>query len=286
LKGLIFVGSILSASLLLFLPVNAATLVQPLDQASWTVTQQPFHCAMQQRLNLAGDVRFVLDAGEQLKLEFSSVGRRQNISYAAVRAISNPINNLGEFERQALIEADRLDPSYAQFTRHAWALLDAVEAGSGLGFSISTATGQRSVAVQSLYGKNAVAEFRKCAAQLSPLSWSQARSSQVMFQQGSITTDAVGHKQIEKIVGYLPFDPLVKRILIDGYSHDGSSHLRNRMLAEQRADDVRALFIDLGVDANLIEVRAHGDRYTDATQGSSARKAAESAVQIRLIHEP
>ena len=83
---------------------------------------------------------------------------------------------------------------------------------------------------------------------------------------------------------YIQQDKAVKKVLIDGYTDDMGTSIANRVMSEERADEVASHLIEFGVSKNKLEIRAHGNRYPPV-QPLAATKHNRRVV-IRLIRTP
>src|SRR5690606_37571603 len=121
-----------------------------------------------------------------------------------------------------------------------------------------------------------------CVAQMSPLSWQQARDTEIYFASGKRQVDRQQLPSLQKLARYLQLDNSIKKILIDGHTDDVGTPLANRMLSQERADEVASRLIELGVKASMLEIRAHGNRYPLVPAQGQAEQS-NRRVSIRLI---
>ena len=99
--------------------------------------------------------------------------------------------------------------------------------------------------------------------------------------QRTVTT-AKDLKFLKDLVRYISLDSRVSKVLVDGHTDNTGSPLSNRLLSKERADDVAARLIEFGLPKDMLEVRAHGQRYPiikNSEQGASSNRR----VLVRLF---
>ena len=89
---------------------------------------------------------------------------------------------------------------------------------------------------------------------------------------------------LQQLAAYIQQDKKVRKILIDGHSDDAPTNLANRVLSEERADEIGSRLIEFGVNKQKIEIRAHGNRYPQAVGHGGPKH--NRRVMIRLIRTP
>lgn len=260
----------------------APVLVQPAERADWQLHGSAFYCRMQQEVRGFGQVSFLVEPGYSLRLELELIQPHQALTEASVMARpadwQQRIVATSSYPYSAELYHDR----QVSFIAAALPLLQQIQSGHWLEFELGAPGQVQPLLLTSVRGAEAVAQFRRCIAQMAPLSWQQARDSDIPFEAGQRTLTRPQLVQLAQLVRYLQFDPSVHKILIDGHSDDVGTSLANRLVSKERADEVAAQLIELGVKAAMLEVRAHGNRYPLLHhQGTSG--ATNSRVTVRLI---
>ncbi len=262
----------------------AAMVQQPAEQALWQLSGNAFHCQLQQDVSGLGQVRFVLQPGHSLQLQLAVAQPHDALEQASVVARSAQWQPFQPEVLSDSYQAELYHDSQISFVRAALPLLQQVQAGAWLQFSLGDAADSRSLLLPSTRGAQAIAQFRACVAQMSPLSWQQARETDLYFATGKRLLDAEQLRQLQKIARYTELDPAVTKILIDGHTDDVGTVLANRVLSQQRADEVAAQLMDAGVKAGMLEVRAHGNRYPLILSQGKAEQS-NRRVSVRLIRQ-
>lgn len=276
--------SVMSFSLCLsaMLPATllaAALLTQPAEQAQWQLHSDAFHCQLQQRVKGLGQVSFALQPGEPLRLDLTLAQPHARLQQVSVMARAADWQPATAANPDQLFNAEIYQDSEVSFIQAALPLLHQLQHGAWLQFDLGN--GQQQLLLTSVHGADAVDKFQGCVAQMSPLSWQQARDTDIFFASGKRVVDRQQLPSLQKLARYLQLDSSVKKILIDGHTDDVGTPLANRVLSQQRADEVASRLIELGVKASMLEIRAHGNRYP-LLPGQKAEQS-NRRVSIRLI---
>ncbi|MDP2716669.1 OmpA family protein [Rheinheimera sp.] len=261
----------------------AALLVQPAEQADWQLHSSAFHCRLQQVVNGVGDVSFLAEPGHSLRLDLALAQPYYALAQANVAARPadwqpGAATATADFPYSAELYHD----SKVSFIAGALPLLQQIQFGNWLQFELSDKQHKQQILLTSVSGSGAVEQFRGCVAQMSPLSWQQARDSEIQFADGQRTLTRQQLPQLQKLARYLQLDSSVSKILIDGHTDDVGTVLANRLLSQERADEVAAQLIELGVSASKLEIRAHGNRYP-LLNSQGKPEQANRRVSVRLV---
>lgn len=257
-----------------------AQYVQPAEQARWQNQGDAFHCSMQQTVAGIGHVSFVLTPDQPLTLILDIIKPNMLLQQATVAGRNADWQPAERLIESVSYTADNLTQVQARFSGPALGLLQHIDLGYWLDFELRTSDAAANIVLTSVDGRQAVNKFRDCTADMAPLSWEQVRDHQLQFETGQRTVSAEQLEFLEKVVRYLSKDSSVTKILIDGHADDTSGNIANRLLSQERADDVAARLIEFGAKAGMIEVRAHGNRYPVSKGGTGLHNR---RVLIRLI---
>lgn len=259
--------------------------IQPVEQARWQVQNSVFRCAMQQTVTGLGRVSFVVEPAKPLYLSFDILRPNFYLQQAVVAAHGadwQPAHIVPD----VFFQAERVTAVQASFDSAAASLLQYIHLGYWLQFDMQAGAADGfKLLLTSVHGKQSVDEFRQCVSQMSPLSWDMARDSQLMFEAGQRIVSVEQLNSLQDLVRYTELDKAVSKILIDGHADDVSASLANRLLSQERADDVASRLIEMGVKSSMIEVRAHGNRYPVIDKKNAGAEQHNRRVVIRLIRK-
>ncbi|MGY6430301.1 OmpA family protein [Vibrio parahaemolyticus] len=141
------------------------------------------------------------------------------------------------------------------------------------------------VRIPTIQMQKALSEFNACRKRLPKLSFSQARDIVLPFQFGQKTLNATQQQTLAALYSYLSVDDRVTKVLIDGHTDNVGPRLTNLSVSRLRAQQVADTLITLGVKPNMIEVRAHGERYPTAKNSTAAGQAKNRRVTLRLVRD-
>lgn len=260
----------------------AALLVQPAEQADWQLHSSAFHCRLQQVVNGVGDVSFLAEPGHSLRLDLALAQPYYALAQASVAARPADWQDATAATLPLPYQAELYHDSKVSFIAGALPLLQQIQFGNWLQFELNAQQRKQQILLTSVSGADAVEQFRGCVAQMSPLSWQQARDTEIQFADGQRTLTRQQLPVLQKLARYLQLDPSVNKILIDGHTDDVGSVLANRVLSQERADEVAAQLIELGVAASKLEIRAHGNRYPQLNSRGKTEQA-NRRVTVRLV---
>jgi outer membrane protein OmpA-like peptidoglycan-associated protein len=140
---------------------------------------------------------------------------------------------------------------------------------------------EMTLTVPNIKSNQALTSFQNCIDGLLPLSWAQAREFQLFFLVHERQPSADDVTYLKTLALYIQQDKAVKKVLIDGYTDDMGTSIANRVMSEERADEVASRLIEFGVSKSKLEIRAHGNRYP-ASAGSK-NQSHNRRVLVRLI---
>ena len=90
---------------------------------------------------------------------------------------------------------------------------------------------------------------------------------------------------LNNLIDYLEADNQIEKILIDSHTDNIGNAIANLQLSKERADDVATYLIDYGVSKDLLEIRAHGDRYPIAKNNTKKGLSINRRVTIRVLKD-
>ncbi len=104
-------------------------------------------------------------------------------------------------------------------------------------------------------------------------------SADAHFDFGSAKLKLAGERKIDEIVGTMKENAEI-RILVEGYTDSVGSESYNQRLSERRAEAVRDYMMSLGIAAERIETRGHGEANPVASNDTAEGRAQNRRVII------
>ncbi|WP_394202828.1 OmpA family protein [Shewanella waksmanii] len=127
--------------------------------------------------------------------------------------------------------------------------------------------------------------FRQCRQKLLPKPYGYVRHVTFNFASGESLLSTQQIDDIQAIAAYIKVDPSIKQVLVDGHTDGVGDRLANLVLSKQRADEVSARLIDVGINTAMIQVRHHGTRSPLVSNHSPEGQAKNRRVSVRLIKD-
>ncbi len=267
------------------LPAQALTFQTRMENVQWTVEGDKFECRLSQRVDGYGEAMFVRRAGERPVFELSAWSNLMRPGPASLYNDAPPWRP----DRRAQLLGQGTIHEGPRPLRLPFQQSGQMLAGLAQGLqptirrsSLSDAGHQIKVVVSSVGYQQAWIDFQACADGLLPMNIDQISRSAIGFPSGGATLDADARQMLDVALEYIKADPSVSRIQLDGHSDNVGDRLSNRELSRQRILSVQAYLVEHGVDEELISTRFHGDRYPVASNSSSAGRAKNRRVTLRL----
>ncbi|WPC03612.1 OmpA family protein [Pseudomonas benzenivorans] len=106
----------------------------------------------------------------------------------------------------------------------------------------------------------------------------------VLFDAGHADLNVSANRTVLKLVQFLQLNP--RRVVrIEGYTDSSGDRQENLELSRARAQTVADVLIDLGIDAQRIEVQGHGESFPVAENASAKGRAQNRRVEIVFSDE-
>ncbi len=257
--------------------------VPAVDQSHWQISGDQFLCRMSQPLGLMATLAFAKEPGRHIEMQL-----QLDATHLELQDVQGQVVTAG-WQPEQLAPAVRFSPSFtstklARFTEQIPLIMQQLQQGYWLKLSLDLPDQVIDLTVPNLKFEQALQQFQTCIAGLLPLRWEQAREYQLIYPKGERLADADNIAHLRVLASYIQQDKKVRKVLIDGHSDDAATSLANRVLSEERADEVASRLIEFGVNKQKIEIRAHGNRYPQAVGHGGPKH--NRRVMIRLIRTP
>jgi outer membrane protein OmpA-like peptidoglycan-associated protein len=262
----------------------AKTYSADLSNSQWYLSASIFECSLTHPIPRYGKGVFYHEAGEKLKFYLDANANPMKSGKAALVIEApqwrpgNGVHNLGlvpvSNSSQPITVARRnarnmmeglMDGMTPTFTRKAWYSDDSVR-----------------VRVSSVNFPEFYNDYLGCVASLLPVNFKQVQRTKVLFKVDKAEMTEEDRKLLENVVIYLKADNTITSIVIDGHTDSSGRRIYNRRLSKDRAEVVRAYFIENGIAEEMITTRYHGERYPVAKNINKRNKAQNRRTTVRL----
>jgi len=106
----------------------------------------------------------------------------------------------------------------------------------------------------------------------------------VVFETGKADLKAGAGQRLQPLAKYLQANPTVK-VQVDGHTDSRGTDASNQLLSEARAQSVRASLARMGVSADRITTKGHGETQPVADNNIAAGRLQNRRVEVTLVGE-
>jgi len=125
-------------------------------------------------------------------------------------------------------------------------------------------------------------EFLVCESQLLHVGFRDIERSRIQYASSEVDIPEPGRRLLEQVAEYVLADPLIKSLYVDGHTDDRGPTADNIRRSEERALLVTNYLIGLGVAADKIVTRFHGEQYPVVKNSSASNRKKNRRTTIRL----
>ena len=235
-----------------------------LDNSLWYMANNTqLNCELEHVIPRFGKVQFHSEASKQLNLTMKLDMHQLPDEYGVASIESVP----PRWQPGANSYAIGSMELYKQFNgelekKAAWTLLTELEKGRYPTFLYQDWYNQRdqvAVAISSVNFRSAYDAFKGCINALLPFSFEDIAYTVLNHEADSDELTVSSQRKLKQISDYLKVDTNLDLVLIDSYTDALGAREPNQTLTEERANTIKAFFVERGINAERIETVAHGE---------------------------
>ena len=265
---------------------QGVTYQTPLDLVKWEFKGSKFYCELFTNVERFGQISFNLEPNKPLALEMKTYNPLKNASYIILylmRPSWNESLTLEEIKRENLRKSRIIYESRNEITR----LIDQMGKGNWMSliFFDTKAKELFRVNISNIHLINSLNQFNDCRRNLPKLGYKDVRDLVLNYSSGQKKLSSNQKNTLNNLIDYLEADNQIEKILIDSHTDNIGNAIANLQLSKERADDVATYLIDYGVSKDLLEIRAHGDRYPIAKNNTKKGLSINRRVTIRVLKD-
>ncbi len=106
----------------------------------------------------------------------------------------------------------------------------------------------------------------------------------LLFATGSATLDPASHEQLSNVAAIMKAFPKVK-IKLGGYTDNTGDAAANLKLSDDRAKNVMAELVKLGVDPSRMEAQGYGDQHAVGDNNTEEGRAMNRRIALRVTEK-
>lgn len=102
------------------------------------------------------------------------------------------------------------------------------------------------------------------------------------YDKNSDELSLASKRRLAMIGEYVKVDKSIDVVVIDAYSDSYGGRWPNQKLSEKRADAIKKVFVDLGIEPGKISVEGHGEKQHVASNETEDGRAKNRRVVINM----
>ncbi|MGI9280151.1 MAG: OmpA family protein [Endozoicomonas sp.] len=281
-------GRLLPSLLILFITTTlgvqtacAELFKAALDESEWRFQGTPFLCELTHPVPRFGQIHFLAEAGESLKMAIESPWMRDFTGSLTFGTSPAPWQH---DQRPEIIGMKNFVEQNAPITHGVLRLLEKVQSGHWAELNLQRPDHPLwKIRLSGVGFSEAYLPFNRCRTQLLPANFDQLRFTTVLYRSGKSILTKAQRKELDKIIRYMKKDPRVVRIEVDGHSDRIGTALKNRKISRLRAERIQNYLREEGISESRIVLRFHGSRYPLNNGSSKELRAKNRRVELRLV---
>jgi outer membrane protein OmpA-like peptidoglycan-associated protein len=274
-------------TIVLLCAVNALALEygSGIKNTEWKLSGSIFECRFEQVLPEYGNGVFYHQAGEDILFQLETRKNLMKVGKAGVSITPAPWHPSQKSEHLGYTDLIDDKPNLELDPERSNQFLHALLEGKQPVITRRTYYDESKfvkIHLSAIHFKNFYNKYLKCVDQLLPMNFSQVARNKVYFGGGKENLSPKDEEMLDRIIFYMNNDPRVFALYIDGHSDNRGRRYDNRQLSKRRAEAVERYFVKRGINSEMITLRFHGQRYPIASNNTSAGRAKNRRVTVRL----
>lgn len=273
---------------------GAVSYTNGINESAWHIGSSVFECRLEHHVPYYGRAIFSTRAGEASKFYLQALSSRFKAGQAEMVSRSpvwNRSNNSVMIGKVAVKRGKR--PMWLNST-NTEVMLSELNKGREIQFLNNTWYGQKHDAAMQLIisgigFRKSYAQYLDCLVGLLPANFDQLKRTALRFAPGKPDPaevaeglDSSNVRKLEQILTLVKHDNKIKRFYIDGHTSAPGERGDNLELSKVRAEVVSEYLKLRGIPEDWIVTRWHGERYPVASNETSAGRAKNRRVTLRL----
>ena len=254
-------------------------------EGGWRMTGDRLECRLEHRLAGGGRARFVRAAGAaQFFIALPRPAPRPGT--AEITAELPPWHR--NYPRDSRIGSLRWRGEAAPASGRVTApdvlaaIRAALRAGKVVGIS-ADADPAAVIRIGAMRFSAADADFSRCVARLSPVSFAQVERTSVHFAVDRATLNPRDARRLDRVARYSKLDPQVRQMVVDGHTDRTGTLPHNEALSVARSAATAKYLLDHGVGAERLIQRSHAYRWPVANNRTKAGRGLNRRATVRLL---
>lgn len=257
-----------------------------LDDSGWGFYGSKTSCVISHEIRDFGSVKLISEAGEKTRLMIKSTKIKPFNNIVDVKSVSPFWTSTPDVSLYSKTPAQRSQSADELIINNAENVINELIYGRWIKVTLTDKRQKNSaVVIQNINLSEPMAEFQQCKNQLIAYNYQQIRDSEFHFDAASSRLNKQDINKLKGIAEYIRIDAQVQKVLVDGYSDQLGQFSSKMRVSRQRAEEVAAMLIELGVSRKLLQIRSHGDRYLVSTEMDKQALQLNRRATVRLVRK-
>lgn len=254
--------------------------VVPMDLSSWMFKSEDVECQLIHSEIPQGKFYFRALPGNKI---YFIASLKENTRHFDSATLSHHSPAWSKPSSTGITTVDTTPGSPLVFIQDVSELLEAVERSQWVQIMLTGSDTSASYLLPTIRIRQSLTAFNRCRAALPGMTFKEARTLSLPFAFGQSSLSQKQKEKLAAMVSYLKLDDSITTILVDGHTDSVGSAIANLSTSRARAEKVADALQTLGVASDMIEIRAHGERYPIASNESKEGQALNRRVTVRLV---
>ncbi len=273
-----------------------AVYTNAISDGAWEIKQSVFSCSLEHHLPYYGIAQFRTRAGERSAFILREMSSRFEPGEAILSAAlptwqhATRVANRTAAMDEILGSAPAKRGNTPMWLDSDWAELLLLKLYEGKEIEISqkawyqkSRAERTSLVVTPIGFRPAYEKYLACLGSLLPANFDQMKRSAIYFPAGEVDEIPPAEaRKLDRILQITKHDSRVKAFFVDGHTDSEGDRAENLELSRVRAELVANYLTRRGVPEKWITLRWHGERYPVSANTSTAGKAKNRRVTIRM----
>ena len=257
-----------------------------LDDSGWGFYGSKTSCVLSHEIRDFGSVKLISEAGEKTRLMIKSTKIKPFNNIVDVESVSPFWTSTPDVSLYSKTPVQRSQSADELIINNAENVINELIYGRWIKVTLTDERQKNSaVVIQNINLSEPMAEFQQCKNQLIAYNYQQIRDSEFYFDAASSRLNKQDINKLKGIAEYIRVDAQVQKVLVDGYSDQLGQFSSKMRVSRQRAEEVAAMLIELGVPRKLLQIRSHGDRYLVSTEMDKQALQLNRRATVRLVRK-
>ncbi|MEZ8095860.1 OmpA family protein [Photobacterium swingsii] len=257
-----------------------------LDDSGWGFYGSKTSCVLSHEIRDFGSVKLISEAGEKTRLMIKSTKIKPFNNIVDVESVSPFWTSTPDVSLYSKTPVQRSQSADELIINNAENVINELIYGRWIKVTLTDKRQKNSaVVIQNINLSEPMAEFQQCKNQLIAYNYQQIRDSEFYFDAASSRLNKQDINKLKGIAEYIRVDAQVQKVLVDGYSDQLGQFSSKMRVSRQRAEEVAAMLIELGVPRKLLQIRSHGDRYLVSTEMDKQALQLNRRATVRLVRK-